>query len=92
MSRSVPKDCPKIRKLETFNVYFIRKVFFIKQCGTWKVKHLYGSAWCISVFNPISPGALGPDNTPEEAQSARIQFKGSKLLFCLETLYMLSEI
>ena len=26
------------------------------------------------------------------AQSARIQFKGSKLLFDLETLYMLSEI
>ena len=44
MSRSVPKDCPKIRKLETFNVYFIRKVFFIKQCGTFIFYHLYGSA------------------------------------------------
>ena len=34
-----------------------------------------------STINPISPGVLDPGNTP-----------GSRLLFDLETLYMLSEI
>ena len=42
-------------------------------------------------FNPISPGVLGPGNTPGGAQSAHTQFKGFKLLFDLETLCMLSE-
>ena len=46
----------------------------------------------ISVLNPISPGVLGPGNTPGGAQSAHTQFKGSKLLFDLETWCVLSEI
>ena len=45
------------------------------------------------ILNPISPGVLGPGNTPGGgAQSAHTQFKGSKLLFDLETLFVLSEI
>ena len=44
-------------------------------------------------LNPISPGVLGPGNTPGGgAQSAHTQFKGSKLLFDLETLCVLSAI
>ena len=48
------------------------------------------------VINPISPGVRGPGDTGggggDVAQSALIQFKGSKLLFDLETLRIFSEI
>ena len=39
------------------------------------------------LLNPIGPGVLDPVN-----KRARIQFKGSRLLFDLETLCMLSGI
>ena len=42
--------------------------------------------------SPIRHGDLNPGKFPGGAQSAWIQFKGSKLLFDLETLCMLSEI
>ena len=51
-----------------------------------------GKAHSREMFNPISLGVLGPGNTPGGAQSAHTQFKGSKLLFDLETLCVLSEI
>ena len=39
------------------------------------------------LLNPIGPGVLDPVN-----KRARIQFKGSRLLFDLETLCMLSKM
>ena len=53
---------------------------------------MVGGGIYTSMFNPISPGVLGPGNTPGGAQSAHSQVKGSQLLFDLETLGMLSEI
>ena len=45
-----------------------------------------------SLLTLLDPGMWILINSRGEAQSARIQFKGSKLLFDLENLYMLSEI
>ena len=58
--------------------------------GLWDFDEIY--KYSVISLNPISPGVLGPGNTQGGAQSAHTQFKGSKLLFDLETLCVLSEI